>query len=201
MITRRTETTFVCDYTGCEDKEGSVFPDSEIRSHRAAREAGWSISPARVHCPKHRYLEQRPLDRPLADKEPPLWMVRLPKILELRAAGKTLEEIGTEYGVTRERVRQILWTAYARKIISDPILRLPATPLGISKKDVYRWLEQCGYRYCTAAKHAVCAATYGKCAMCRACNAARTRERNVKHRDAYVAARKTLTHANSVCYT
>jgi len=33
---------------------------------------------------------------------------RIPKIMEMRKAGMTLEEIGTEFGITRERVRQIV---------------------------------------------------------------------------------------------
>ncbi len=40
--------------------------------------------------------------------KPSVWELRIPQMVEMRRSGYTLQEIGDCFGVTRERIRQIL---------------------------------------------------------------------------------------------
>lgn len=46
------------------------------------------------------------------------------KIKDMRLKGKTLQSIGDYYGITRERVRQLLVDNYGCSIETDPIKRI-----------------------------------------------------------------------------
>ncbi len=48
----------------------------------------------------------------------------IPSMREMRLKGKTLAYIGKYYGLTRERVRQILVENYGSSIETDPLLRI-----------------------------------------------------------------------------
>lgn len=48
---------------------------------------------------------------------------RLKSIIELRLQGKNLQEIGNQYGITRERVRQIVSGFFGKNIVEEDIYR------------------------------------------------------------------------------
>lgn len=65
------------------------------------------------------------------------WLaLRVPKYAEmwlLRSKGETLESIGAKWGVTEERVRQVVWRENQRRLaMGEPALRLkPGTAAGL----------------------------------------------------------------------
>lgn len=101
----------------------------------------------------------------------------MPALVAAKAAGATLRELAAQYHVTRERMRQILAGANvdeATRIAMDS-RKQRRKPRGFNSAHLRRWLLECGYRHCAYGRHVVCAATYGKCKMCKECNRERVR--------------------------
>ena len=69
-------------------------------------------------------------------------------ILALRHEGLTLTQIGARYGITKERVRQILWKLGASGRLPSLPKAQPVAPRSF-KKTIFRWLIELGYQYCS----------------------------------------------------
>jgi hypothetical protein len=183
MLARKLQYTITCDYAGCD--AAFVFDGVILPAQKEARTAGWAISPQRTFCPQHRIRSQRggtPKQKPLAKwAARTKWAAAIPDIIADRVAGKTLQQLAEEHGVTRENIRQVLGRAdiddATRRALDAARWPRKAKPPGFKLRPhtVRRWLLECGYRYCSHGKHAVCAATYGKRHSCRECNAAKKR--------------------------
>jgi hypothetical protein len=114
------------------------------------------------------------------------------KIAAAYAAGRTMEEVGAEFEMCRERVRQIVKRIHGRSIAAQAsferqrLERLNAQPTikfarnSVFSRKVYVWLRAEGYSYCSYGHHVVCVE---ECLpyhsnLCGPCNAKRGRERN-----------------------
>lgn len=169
---------FTCDHPGCQ----STFPlvlGVRSKAPSEARKLGWSLSPktGRVFCPQHRKNAKLPkITNPPKITKPPRiakpkrespWPARLPQIIAAREAGRGLQSIGEDYGVTHECVRLHL----KRAGIATKRKKKPPAPRCFNGAHVRRWLAECGYRWCSAGKHVACAATFvGNSRRCRECN-------------------------------
>jgi hypothetical protein len=112
--------------------------------------------------------------------------------LRIGAPRKTLQEIGDLYGMTRERIRQILRdaevdaetrAAISRAAIREKVVRIRPLKPGTFAKYVKKWIANTGYGYCTFGKHVIEGPHQP---ACRECNTRRAKE--YRHADPGAAA-------------
>ncbi len=123
-----------------------------------------------------RRLEQAGIARRLRGARSQENEARLSQMVEMRAAGQELRDIGKRFGVSRERVRQLL----AKRGIAGRVARPPVFPVRRFRSRMRAHLLGAGYGYCQPCRAWLCAAEFsprmiGR--LCRKCNALRVKLR------------------------
>lgn len=127
------------------------------------------------------------------------------EVIERRLAGEKLREIGDSFGVSRERIRQLLERAASKDrelaVKLETCWRKPKEPKPINAKKVaFQWMRENGLQWCWRCKTAkpldqFMPCSRGKNGMCRECNTKRVGEYVSRNRDKinrYEAERRRL---------
>ena len=113
------QVTLGCDHPGCTER--FVFVGRKNGALSAARRNKWRAHNGNTYCPLHRSKHHR---SPSSSK----WYARLPFIIVALTEGRTLKQIADEYGVSKQRIYQVLKCAPPSTLPSNPFRKHQTGP-------------------------------------------------------------------------
>ena len=106
-----TRVILICGHPGCRAMLHYEASGDLRRVVAKGRKYGWRVFDFGQYCPQHRSRHHPRKQGPRANDS----SSRLPVILAARAEGRTFAQIAQQFGVTRQRIQQMVKKAWTEK--------------------------------------------------------------------------------------